>query len=70
MQTVTSNFLSLAKGEWTVERLVPFFEFGRHSSLVFVQLLASTIKLKIVGTASFLSTSRRGLKEAPTNSLP
>ena len=61
--------------ERTVERLVPFFEFGRHSSLVFRRfcpvacLHGSTVKLKIVGTASFLSTSRQGLKEGPNKLL-
>lgn len=75
MQTITSNFLRFAKAERTVERLLPFFEFGRHSLLVFRRfcpvacLQGSTVKLKIVGTASFLSTSRRGLKEGPNKLL-
>ena len=54
-----------------MKRLVPFFEFGGHYSLVFHRfcLIAGlqrfTVKSKIVGTASFLSTCRRGLKEGP-----
>ena len=75
MQIVTSNFLRFAKAERTVARLVLFFEFGGHSSLVFrlfcpiVGLQRSTVKLKIVGTASLLSTSRRGLKAGPNKLL-
>ena len=76
MQIVTSNFLRFAKAERTVvKRLVPFFEFGGHYSLVFRRfcpiagLQRSTVKSKIVGTASFLSTSRRGLKEGPNKLL-
>ena len=76
MEIITSNFLRFAKAERTVvKRLVPFFEFGGHYSLVFHRfcpiagLQLSTVKSKIVGTASFLSTSRRGLKEGPNKLL-
>ena len=54
-----------------VKRLLPFFELGGHYSLVFRRfcpiagLQRSTVKSKIVGITSFLSTSQRGLKEGP-----
>ena len=71
-KSLPPTFPRFAKAERTVvKRLVPFFEFGGYYSLVFRRfcpiagLQRSTVKSKIVGTASFLSTSRRGLKEGP-----
>ena len=51
-------------------------EFGGHYSLVFRRLFVqlrsckrATVKLQIVGTASVLNGSRRGLKVSPNKLL-
>ena len=56
-----------------MERVLPFFEFAGHSCLPFRRFFpiveSSTVKSKIVGTASFLSANRPGLNEGPNKLL-